>query len=297
MSTDPIAVMHTPDEVCAVVVTYHPDVTLPRRLCREAGYIVIVDNHSEPSTLPLLREAAGEVLVNDQNVGLATALNQGVQRAKVLGYRFVILFDQDSEPMSGIVQALMQVYEAASKQFKVAIVGPNFINRGSGKPFSAATSDRSDWHVTGGVQTSGSLIPIAVFDVLGPFRDDFFIDGIDTEYALRARRHGYEIIQAHAVLMQHSAGHPQPSRFLNRTVWTTHHSPLRCYTIVRNSIFMWVEYAGHDSRWATQHLSQQLRWANKLLLYEPDRWAKFKAMLRGFRDGVLGRGGVPPALP
>lgn len=297
MNTDPLATKLAPSDVCAVIITYHPDTSLPDRLCREAGCIIIVDNHSDASALPLLRAAAGELLSNEQNLGLATALNQGVQQAKALGYQFVILFDQDSEPMPGLVQTLLQVYEAASKQFKVAIVGPNFINRGSGKSFSEAPSAQADWHVTGGVQTSGSLIPIAVFDALGAFRDDFFIDGIDMEYALRARRHGYAIIQAHAVLMQHSAGQPQASRFLNRTVWTTHHSPLRCYTIVRNSIFMWGEYAGQYPRWAMQHLSQQLRWAIKLMLYEPDRWAKFKAMLRGLRDGVLGRGGAPTALP
>ena len=71
-------------DVCAVVVTYHPDPGFPDRLDRvrpQVGRVVVVDNGSSPPAREMLRNAAGpdvELILNDANLGVATALNQGV---------------------------------------------------------------------------------------------------------------------------------------------------------------------------------------------------------------------------
>src|SRR5277367_2887275 len=77
--------------VCAVLVTYHPDSELPARLSRMApqvGALVIVDNGSAETELRMLRELAADprihLILNFENLGVARALNLGVQRAASL---------------------------------------------------------------------------------------------------------------------------------------------------------------------------------------------------------------------
>src|ERR1700731_2887055 len=62
-------------DVCAVVVTYHPDAGLPNRLSSvsaQAGAVVVVDNGSADAERSMLREAASDpkidLLLNPENL-------------------------------------------------------------------------------------------------------------------------------------------------------------------------------------------------------------------------------------
>src|SRR5258708_20319300 len=90
-------------DVCAIVVTYHPDAGLPNRLSSvsaQTGAVVVVDNGSADAERSMLREAASDpkidLLLNPENLGLARAINIGIQRAAALGYSWVLLLDQNS---------------------------------------------------------------------------------------------------------------------------------------------------------------------------------------------------------
>ena len=93
------------DTICAVIVTYNPDAALPDRLgmiVEQVGSVVIVDNGSEPPALDMLRSLPPrentQLIFNDENIGLASALNQGVERAREVGADWVLLLDHDTEP-------------------------------------------------------------------------------------------------------------------------------------------------------------------------------------------------------
>ena len=93
----------TPAEICAVVVTYHPDASAYeciRAILAEAAHTVIVANSAESPTRAL-RAAAVTVVENPENVGVAAALNQGVRTARGLGFRWVLFFDQDTKLLPG----------------------------------------------------------------------------------------------------------------------------------------------------------------------------------------------------
>jgi hypothetical protein len=74
--------------VCAVIVTYHPDLELLSRMARVARQVdraAVVDNTAEESSEHRLRgfaEALGsDLILNSRNVGIARALNQGAKCA------------------------------------------------------------------------------------------------------------------------------------------------------------------------------------------------------------------------
>ena len=51
---------------------------------------------------------------------------------------------------------------------------------------------------------------------------------------------GYDIIQNNEVLLEHPIGNRKPIKFLGKIIfWNTNHSPLRRFTIARNSIWLY----------------------------------------------------------
>jgi len=102
------------DDVCAVVVTFHPDVDdlrdLLTTLRTQVGRIVIVDNGSSADVaqaLPTGDEPNMYLIRNDENLGIAAAQNLGAARAMAWdACRYVLFFDQDSLPAPGMVRRL-----------------------------------------------------------------------------------------------------------------------------------------------------------------------------------------------
>jgi len=55
------------------------------------------------------------------------------------------------------------------------------------------------------VITSGSLLPLATYADIGPFREEFFIDFVDTDYCFRARK---EVDKLAASIVKIAEGDP-----------------------------------------------------------------------------------------
>ena len=279
-------------QVCAILVSYRPDAGLPRRAARileQAGALVIVDNGSGEDAREMLRRIAADsrvsLVLNPANLGVASALNQGVERALASGFAWVLLLDQDSDLNDGMLASLIEVRAAYPEPARVAVIGAGF----GGEPRAAPGAA---WEEVESVITSGSLIPLAVHASLGPFRDEFFIDYVDSDYCFRARARGYRVIRTSKSLMSHTIGAPTRHEVLGRLKWTTNHSPDRRYYIARNDTVMLREYGGYAfGSWALKSLGRRLRTCKRIVLYERSKARKIAAVFAGWWDGVRGRMG------
>jgi rhamnosyltransferase len=276
--------------VCAILVSYHPDDELPRRAARileQAGALVIVDNGSGAATHEMLRRIAADsrvaLVLNPANLGVASALNSGVERARALGFAWVLLLDQDSDPQEGMLRSLIAVRAAYPEPARVAVIGAGLADETQSAP-------RAAWEEVESLITSGSLIPLPVHAALGPFRDEFFIDYVDTEYCFRARAQGYRVIRTTEPLMSHTIGAPTRHDVLGVSKWTTNHSPDRRYYIARNDTVMLREYGGYAfGSWALKSLARRVRTCKRIVLYEHSKARKIAAVWAGWWDGVRGR--------
>src|SRR6202034_196918 len=151
---------------------------LPARLSRMApqvGAIVIVDNGSVDAELRMLRELAADprihLILNLENLGVAQALNLGVQRAALLGYSLALLLDQDTCAEADMVETLLGIYMSFPRRDRLAVIGSNYqdANRPSPNSNDEARVD-TPWNEAESVITSGSLLPLAAFADIGPFR-------------------------------------------------------------------------------------------------------------------------------
>jgi len=280
-------------QVCAILVSYHPDAELPRRAARildEAGALVIVDNGSGGETQDMLRRIAADarvsLVLNPTNLGIASALNLGVERARALEFAWVLLLDQDSDLHDDMLASLIEVRTAYPVPAQVAVIGAGF-----GEDTPPAPPGEA-WQEVESVITSGSLIPLALHAAIGPFRDEFFIDYVDSEYCFRARAQGYRVLRTAKPLMSHTIGAPTRHDLLGKLKWTTNHSPDRRYYIARNDTVMLREYGGYAfGSWALKSLGRRLRTCKRIVLYERSKARKIAAVSAGWWDGVRGRMG------
>jgi rhamnosyltransferase len=285
--------LETGSQVCAILISYHPDAELPRRAARildEAGALVIVDNGSGEETHAMLRRIAADarvsLVLNPANLGVASALNLGVERARALGFTWVLLLDQDSDLHDDMLASLIEVRAAYPQPAQVAVIGAGFGEDTPPAPPGVA------WQEVESVITSGSLIPLALHAAIGPFRDEFFIDYVDSEYCFRARAQGYRVLRTAKPLMSHTIGAPTRHDLLGKLKWTTNHSPDRRYYIARNDTVMLREYGGYAfGSWALKSLARRLRTCKRIVLYERSKARKIAAVSAGWWDGVRGRMG------
>lgn len=304
------------EAVSAVMVTYHPDAELParvKRILEEVADLIVVDNGSAEGAIGMLRAMAADarvaLILNGANLGVARALNLGVARAQASGARCVLLLDQDSVLHEGLMQTLLAVRAAYPEPDRLAVIGAGFdgsetltvpataasaeLDAGAERVASAdrgAGGGDRDYREVESVITSGSLIPLAAHAVVGPFREEFFIDYVDTEYCFRARAKGFGVITTRKSIMSHAIGAPTRHSILGVDRWTSNHSPDRRYYMARNDTVMLRESGRYAlGSWALKSLGRRLRTCKRVLLYERSKREKLAAIASGWWDGVRGR--------
>lgn len=298
VATDTAAPLPSPRTVCAVVVTYHPDSGFGdrmERVAKQVDQIVVVDNRSQGESVARIQEAVERLgihlIPNASNEGIARALNTGVRWASSQGYRWVLTLDQDTLAASDMVSSLADVFRNYPVPQQVAVIGSNYQDKLS-KPTSS--ENPIEHGVFRGremktVMTSGSLVSVDAFTSTGGFRDDFFIDCVDHEYCLRARRRGYRVLITTKPVMEHGPGAPSEHRLLWKKFPVSNHSVLRRYFMARNTTILVREFAIAEPGWILHYLWDSAKSLFLLCLFETHRMAKLKASIRGFVDGVLGR--------
>lgn len=285
----------TPINAAAVVVTYHPDsgiVSRLRAIASQFQRVIVVDNRSTDSELAPLQFLADEesrlvLLKNPENLGIATALNQGCQQAVSEGIAWAATFDQDSVPSPNLLAQVAGEWAADTQRDRIGLIGVNyrFPSGATIIPAGAALSAAK------AVITSGSLLNLEAWREAGAFREDFFIDEVDHEFSLRLRRRGWAVKMTRSVLMNHVQGSPRNRNLAGWRLTSSHHSAVRRYYMVRNRLLMARAYWGFDPVFVGLQLGRSLRELATVLLFEPDKANKLNAMARGLMDGLRGRTG------
>ena len=291
----------------AVVVTHNPDLrqlsALLASLSLQSTAIAVVDNGSEAETVSWLKQEEKKqgfcLRLLGENLGLAAAQNRGIEIARDLASDYVIMFDHDSLPAFDMVPRLVKTAEKKTKEgWKVASVGPRYIDsrQNNPVPFIRIVGLRLERRVCDSQKSvvevdylisSGCLIPMKAIQVVGPMREDLFIDYIDIEWGLRAKARGYQSFGVCGAEMFHSLG-DDPIPFLGKKF--PNHSPLRHYYHFRNAVHLYKE------SWAPLNWKLVDGW--KLIqkfgfysVFGKPRTDHFRMMTKGICHGLAGRTG------
>jgi rhamnosyltransferase len=281
------------DNICAVIVTYQPDLDFVNRLkniLRQFAHAVIVDNASRDGSLSLLKSLSADdvnIIFNEKNFGIAKALNQGIFWAKENNYEFVITFDQDSEILESRTNILFDTWNSLDND-KVAVLGVNHIDANSHEIYFKRKSKNKVFVVRKTVIASGSLININTFYKVGSFREEFFIDGVDHEFCLKARSKGFEVLMIIEPFLIHAMGKRKAHHLpicKKLSIVSTNYDPQRWYYMTRNRIRLVIEYFFKDT-WAISKTVLFLGSITNMLFFETRRMKKLKYVFLGLWDAM-----------
>ena len=287
----------------AVVVTFNPNWEALKRqldcLRAQVDMIVLVDNRSDDQLALSQRVGADNQLKwlpQTANHGLATAQNLGIQHALASGASHVLLMDQDIEPAKDMVRKLLgalntlperSVVGPAYNDLRRHIVRSPFYRRRGLALRRLDCSDPAAVLAVDHLISSGSLIPKAVLEEVGPLREDFFIDFVDIEWCLRASLLGVGLYGVCAAFMSHDLGET-PHRLFGREFPV--HSPRRHYYHVRNGICLYRQ-GWINGFWRLASAWRLLMKIGFHIVFVHPRLEHLKFSWRGLLDGVRGRMG------
>ncbi|MDW5501045.1 glycosyltransferase family 2 protein [Pseudomonas lundensis] len=291
------------EKILVITVSYNPDVPSVKRqidvLLASQASVVVIDNNSTNSQqlTGALAEYPENVMVMclAENEGIAAAQNRGIRLAVEQGYSYVLLMDQDSLPVSNMVEELLM---AAVGLSELAAVGPGFIDaennsrsrfiRVEGLRVIKMSADNSKNVVeVDHLIASGSLIPVGVFERVGLMDESLFIDYVDIDWALRARSKGLLSYGVFSAEMHHSLGDGR-IEFAGRQIAV--HSPLRHYYLVRNALLLY-KRSYIPLNWKLVDAYKLLLKLTFLLLFSGKRWQNVKAIVQGLIHGVTNKSG------
>jgi len=284
------------NSVCAVVVTFHPDLDVLENISKlrsQVQGLVVVDNGSSPASIDLLRAASSEIgfeiFENGENLGIAAALNIGVRWADANLFQWVALFDQDSAVTEGFMDTMLHAFVTNPRGERLAILVPRYIDKRSAADIPAISVK------TGGLEaamTSGTLMKTSSFRQHGPFEEGLFIDAVDYEYSLRLRSHGCFIEECGNALLLHSPGAPKIHTFMGKYLFrTSNYSPARRYYQERNKVWVTRRYWRQFPFFCFKLFFFSSKDYVKCILAENQKWDKFYYASLGVADGFRDRMG------
>ena len=285
-------------KVAAIIVSYNPDSNLfdsINLLLNQVEKVIIVDNGSKEKYVKYIKsinEDKIEIILNKENLGVATALNIGVRKALENGYEWILTMDQDSKASPDMVKKMFNVYNSINREERKDILSifPNFVDERIQS--IEENSNMNSYEYVDADITSGNLLRKEVFEKVGFFDDSLFIDLVDTDFCMRLNEKGIKMIKIRDAVLYHSLVESKTIKGILGSFNTSNHSAVRRYYMTRNRFYIWEKYKGLNSFTLNRDKKLFKKEFVKIILGEKDKVNKIKMVLRGYKDykkGIKGK--------
>ena len=297
--------------VTAIVISYQPELPRLRTLCerlRSQCRFIIVDNGSEASVIDSLADCVGDegqVLPMNDNVGIAAAQNAGAAAAMQdsdTRPEFLLFLDQDSLPDEDFVRVLKEEYLALRERDpQIGAIGPALIDVRNGQlePLHHESfgfywkrrlnsNDLGGNYKVAGINGSGTFLECETFASVGGFREDLFIDHVDTEWSMRARHRGLRLYITTKASLRHEMGRGLEQFWLFGDRSFPSRAPLRHYYLFRNNVFL-LSQPQMSKTWKFWSVVKLAFTFCYFGIFSPDRGEQRAMMRDGIRDGRGGK--------
>lgn len=294
--------------VVAVVVTYNRKELLAQ--CIEAlrrnrpHAIVVVDNGATDGTHEWLDQQPGLHVVHQANVGGAGGFHRGIQEAYDMGAEWIWCMDDDVRPHDDCLQRLME----QARRPRLGIMSPRRLMQGQtfttefyrfnltnplrSLHLQPLRGKRPDGPTTiAGAAFEGLCISRSVVEQVGLPNPQFFIFCDDTDYCLRTRLAGFDILYVPDALMD-------KEKFFSNDSWAQKQEKKkwkRPYQI-RNTAYLNHHYGRN---WAVRYVRSFNSLLGFLLTAAATapagygyHWRDIPCLIRAYRDGINEKLGI-----
>ena len=273
------------------VVLYNPDRSIIKNIesyLHFLNVLYVIDN-SEHGDIKLVDDlcllSSNIVYIpQNNNIGIASALNLSAQLAVHEKYSWLLTMDQDS-------------YFHGTEFFNkwTGII----LNDKIGLIAASYTIEYDRWQKEYSKEfneihfaiTSGNIINLTAWKEVKGFEDKLFIDEVDHDYCLKLRKNGYKILISKEILMGHQIGEFYPGGLDDEAgdKRRTLHSPVRYYYMSRNVLYLCKKYFFTDIKFILARFYYLIKSLTKIILVYPDKLIYLRFFFAGIRDFSLSK--------
>ena len=229
------------------------------------GEVIIIDNGSSDSSIDYIQNNSFNfpvrVIKNDENLGFAPAVNQGIIEAK---YNFILSLNNDTEIKEGSVKAMLDLIQGdnifsvqakmlqADNKHLIDDAGDEYNLLGWTKKIGENQNSDNYSHVSEIFSScaGAALYKKDVLSLIGLFDDNYFAYMEDVDLAIRSQIHGYKNLLCPEAIVYHIGSATSGSRYnefkvkiaARNNVWTVYKNlpiPLK----VTNFIFLFLGFS------------------------------------------------------
>lgn len=276
--------------IAGVVVLYNSPIDLLDNIQSYINQIeilyIVTNSNNEPieQIINSFQTINIKIIINKNNIGIASALNQAIELAILDGFDFLLMMDQDSKVSDSLVTAMTNEF---NNDELIGILAPFVVHERN--PKIPHNSNREPIQVA---MTSGSMIRLSIIKKIGKLLDDFFIDYVDQEISLRMKSNGFKIYQLNNVFVFHKLGNIVEKKMFGKKIFPMNYKPIRLYYKTRNRFYVYKMYKGIFSDFIKEDRLNFFKEIIKIILFEKKRLKKLYMILKGFyhyKIGILGK--------
>lgn len=265
-------------KIIAVVALYHPD------KCELDNISLFIDgvddcilmDDSEWSNETFVYDYLGLKKYiycwNGQNIGLCASVNRGIAIAQGKLADWILLMNGDSKIDVSVVDEFRKYIKENDTQLISCLATQYNYDRHPRIKYDGTKTIL--W-----ANMSGMCINSQCLDEVGVFDERFFIDGLDVDWGIRAKRAGYKMIELGATIMEHHPAETRSLKFFGKKIflygWA---SPVRYYYQFRSNYYMIKQYRSFEA------LKWQIIKLTKVLLLFDHKMEYFKMYKKAVRD-------------
>lgn len=203
----------------------------------------------------------------NENRGIAFALNYLSHIAYKSNFKWILTMDQDSSfPIpNGFKNYFDSVLLKINDQ--TALFSPNF---------NGENKDQPQFY------TSGALMNLEIWNNIGRFDENLFIDEVDGDFTFRLLEKKFRLVKINNIELIHELGDKYCRRFLWIKLCSDNHSAIRKYYIARNRIYLMKKRPSMRMLYFSDSIKKLILF----MLIEQDKKNKFLMLLRGVYDGL-----------
>ena len=218
---------------------------------------------------------------DNENKGLSIRLNQASRMAIADKFDYLLTMDQDSSFLQeNLNQYFIDILNYPEKE-KVGVFGLEYCS-------SDINRDTPSYEEVDHLITSASVINLNLFEKIGGFDENIFIDGVDVDYCFACLSKNYKNIKFTRNYFNHSLG----IRVKRGSIFTLYlfkrfvsvHTSLRVYYMYRNMLYIKRKYENMMPTTIKKFIKNQKHHINKNIKYSNEFFSVLKYKRKAIND-------------
>lgn len=270
--------------ILAGIVLYNPErerlLENVKRIITQVDKIILIDNASKnikeiTNTVRTMYQNI-DIIYNQENKGIAYALNQILEYAYENKFDWFLTLDQDSI----VIGELIKKYNNYINIENIAMISCEYEDLNANLP--KINFKNKEYIEVDKCITSAAYCNTRILKEIGGFDIKMFIDYVDFDICATIRENNYKIIKINYKGFLHEIGKSEIKSFLGRKIILYNHSSNRVYYYVRNGLYFARKHKKHIN--VLKIYISLLKRIFIILFFENHKKENFKNIKKAIKD-------------